>query len=114
MTGGDAIRGVRVGSGPTTGEAERGESAPRRRVDYWCANGHRVRPSFALDADVPGEWECPRCGQRAGRDRDNPPDARRVEPYKSHLAYVQERRSQEDGMALLDEALTKLNQRRGR
>ncbi len=113
MTGGEAIRGVRVGSGPAVSETERGESAPRQRVDYWCAEGHRVRPSFAADVAPPAEWECTRCGRPAGRDRDAPPQGRRTEPYKSHLAYVQERRTDEDGEALLDEALNRLRVRRG-
>jgi hypothetical protein len=35
-----------------------------------------------------------------------------VEPYKSHLAYVKERRSDADGEALLAEALAKIQDRR--
>jgi len=38
----------------------------------------------------------------------------RSEPYKSHLAYVKERRSDADGEAILAEALAKVRQRRGR
>ncbi|MDQ1625425.1 MAG: hypothetical protein QOJ49_923, partial [Actinomycetota bacterium] len=34
------------------GEAERGESAPRFRISYWCANGHETKPSFAEDTQV--------------------------------------------------------------
>jgi hypothetical protein len=37
----------------------------------------------------------------------------RAEPYKSHLAYVKERRSDEDAAKILDEALAKVRQRRG-
>jgi hypothetical protein len=96
------------------GESERGESAPRKRVDYWCANGHCTRPSFALDAEVPEMWDCARCGLPAGQDEEEPPKPRRTEPYKSHLAYVKERRSDSDGMAILEEALTKLKARKGR
>ncbi|MGL5852788.1 MAG: RNA polymerase-binding protein RbpA, partial [Phycicoccus sp.] len=36
----------------------------------------------------------------------------KVEPYKTHLAYVKERRSDEDGAAILDEALETLRGRR--
>ncbi len=114
VTGGSAIRGSRVGAGPM-GEAERGEAAPRLWVSYWCASGHEVRPSFAEEPGlaVPEQWECPRCGLPAGQDRANPPAAPRNEPYKTHLAYVKERRSEEDGAALLDEALAALRARRG-
>ena len=111
MAGGNAIRGTRVGAGPM-GESERGESAPRRRVSYWCANGHESRPHFALDAEEPESWDCPRCGLPAGRNQQDPPDAPRNEPYKTHLAYVKERRSDADGQAILAEALAKLRAQR--
>lgn len=114
MAGGNAIRGSRVGAGPM-GEAERGEAAPRVRVSYWCANGHQTTPSFAKEPEIviPETWDCPRCGLPAGQDETAPPDAPKNEPYKTHLAYVKERRSDEDGAALLDEALAALRARRG-
>jgi hypothetical protein len=114
MASGSAIRGSRVGAGPM-GEAERGESAPRVWVSYWCSNGHETRPSFSEEAgiEVPETWDCPRCGFPAGRDRENPPSPMRNEPYKTHLAYVKERRSDEDGAAILEEALAALRARRG-
>ena len=109
MASGNAIRGSRVGAGPM-GEAERGDSAPRFRLSYWCANGHETKPSFAEDSTVqaPESWDCPRCGLPAGQDRENPPTPPRTEPYKTHLAYVKERRSDADGAAILEEALSKL------
>ncbi|WP_454294860.1 RNA polymerase-binding protein RbpA [Salana multivorans] len=114
MAGGSAIRGSRVGAGPM-GEAERGEAAPRVWVSYWCASGHETRPSFAEDASVlpPETWDCPRCGLPAGQDRENPPSAPKNEPYKTHLAYVKERRSDAEGAELLEEALAALRERRG-
>jgi hypothetical protein len=80
------------------------------RVSYWCANGHESRPSFSEEQGVlaPEVWDCPRCGFPAGRDQDNPPAPPRTEPYKTHLAYVKERRSDGDGEAILAEALAKL------
>jgi len=107
VASGSAIRGSRVGAGPM-GEAERGDAAPRHRVTFYCANAHETRPSFATEAAVPETWDCPRCGLPAGRDKENPPAAPKVEPYKTHLAYVKERRSDADGEAILNEALAKL------
>jgi hypothetical protein len=66
-----------------------------------------------MDVVPPAQWECPRCGLPAGQDQHNPPAAPRAEPYKTHLAYVKERRSEEDGAAILAEALERLRQRRG-
>ncbi|MBK7723359.1 MAG: RNA polymerase-binding protein RbpA [Austwickia sp.] len=112
MVSANAIRGSRVGAGPM-GEAERGEAAPRVTVSYYCANGHETQPSFAVDATggVPEFWDCPRCGFPAGQDPQAPPAPSRVEPYKTHLAYVKERRTDADGAAILNEALTTLRNR---
>lgn len=96
------------------GEQERGEVAPRTVVSYWCLNGHETRPSFAAVEVIepPEHWDCPRCGFPAGQDRANPPAPLRNEPYKTHLAYVKERRSEDEGAALLEEALETLRAKR--
>lgn len=113
MASGNAIRGTRIGAGPT-GESERGESAPRHRISYWCANQHESTVSFAVEADIPEVWDCPRCGSPAGQNEQQPPAVPRNEPYKTHLAYVKERRSDADGEAILAEALARLATQRGR
>ena len=98
-------------AGSERGRWERPSAAsPRRalRISFWCSNGHETQPSFASDAQVPETWDCPRCGFPAGQDRENPPAPPRTEPYKTHLAYVRERRSDADGEAILAEALAKL------
>ena len=92
---------------------ERCEPAPRRSVTYWCANEHMVEILLAAEAQPPVTWDCPHCGQPAGQDAHNPPGRKRAEPYKSHLAYVKERRSDADAEAILAEALAALRQRRG-
>jgi len=38
----------------------------------------------------------------------------KAEPYKTHLAYVKERRSEEEAEQLLEDALNQLRARRGR
>ena len=111
-SGGSAIKGSRVGAGPM-GEAERGDSAPRIRVSFWCANGHECTPTFATDAPMPEVWECPKCGLPAGQDQQSPPPPPKVELYKTHLAYVRERRSEADGEEILAEALERIRSRRG-
>jgi hypothetical protein len=111
MSGGNAIRGFRIGAGPL-GETERGDSAPRQKVAFWCAVGHVTRLSFATDAELPDSWDCQRCGIPAGRNEQRPPDAPKVEPYKTHLAYVKERRTEAEGVEILNEALARLKARR--
>ena len=111
MAGGNAIRGTRVGAGPM-GEAERGDTAPRFYVSYFCASGHVTRPAFAAEAQIPDSWDCPRCGLPANTDADNPPPPPKITPYKTHLAYVKERRSDDEAKAILAEALDSLRSRR--
>ena len=109
--GGNAIKGSRVGAGPM-GEAERGESAARQSVTYYCSRRHRSVVMFSVEATAPASWDCPKCGLPASLDSDNPPPAPKNEPYKTHLAYVKERRSDKEAQVILDEALQLLRSRR--
>jgi hypothetical protein len=114
-SGGSAIRGSRVGAGPM-GEQDRGFHAERIQVHYWCGSGHQLSPFFLATIEpeeIPEQLDCPNCGAPAGRDRENPPQVAKLEPYKTHLAYVKERRTEEEAVALLEEALTQLRARRG-
>ena len=109
--GGNAIRGSRVGAGPM-GEAERGEAAPRKAVTYFCAREHRSVVTFAVEAQTPETWDCPKCGLSASVDSDNPPAPTRIEPYKTHLAYVKERRPDQEAASILEDAIQLLRSRR--
>ena len=96
------------------GEAERGEAAPRVGVTFFCAHAHRTVITFSTEAQVPEVWDCPRCGLPANRDEENPPPPPKIEPYKTHLAYVKERRSDAEAADILDEAIQLLRDRRKR
>lgn len=115
-TGGSAIRGSRIGAGPM-GEQDRGFKAERITVNYYCASGHENGVQYAATVDlleVPAEIDCPNCGLPAGQDKANPPQIAKHEPYKTHLAYVKERRTDEEAQALLDEAVAAIRERRER
>lgn len=111
-----AIRGSRVGAGPS-GEKDTGFQAERIQRTYYCFNNHTFSPLFAASAEVeelPNELDCPHCGLPAGLDKDNPPQIAKHEPYKTHLAYVKERRTESEAKALLDEAVAAVRERRER
>lgn len=115
-TGGAAIRGSRVGAGPM-GEQDRGFKAERITVSYYCSNGHEYSPQFAANVDkaeIPDEIDCPSCGLPAGKDKNNPPIIAKHEPYKTHLAYVKERRTETEAKELLSEAVNAVRERRTR
>lgn len=115
VSGGSAIRGSRVGSGPM-GEQDRGVHAERIAISYWDALGNETVRYFAAnlpEEEIPETIDSPSTGLPAGRDKNNPPQVAKNEPYKTHLAYVKERRTDEEAAQILDEALLKLRQRRG-
>ena len=115
-SGGSAIRGSRVGAGPM-GEQDRGFHADRIAVSYWDALGNETVRYFAAnlpEEEIPDVIDSPSTGLPAGRDRENPPEVAKTEPYKTHLAYVKERRSEEEAEQLLEDALNQLRARRGR
>jgi rubredoxin len=109
---GTTLRGTRLG-GVSSGQSDRGEAAPTRCAAFYCANGHATHPTFAADASLPEQWDCPRCGLPAGLDPAAPPSAPRLEPFKSHLAYVRERRTPEEEAQILAEALERRRIARG-
>ena len=111
---GSAIRGSRVGAGPM-GEQYRGFKSERVQRSYYCINGHVQEPMFAAHIDpseIPDMIDCPNCGMPAGQDKKNPPEIAKHEPYKTHLAYVKERRTPDEAKALLDEAVASIRDRR--
>ena len=110
-----AIRGSRVGSGPM-GEQDHGFHADRISVSYWDALGNETVRYFAAglpEEEIPETIDSPHTGLPAGRDKENPPQVAKLEPYKTHLAYVKERRTEEEAAQILEEALQALRVRRG-
>lgn len=115
MSGSNAIRGARVGSGPM-GEMDHGVRAERVAISYFDILGNETVRYFAADVDpeeIPVQIDSPHSGLPAGQDQQNPPQLLKNEPYKTHLAYVKERRTPEEADELLEQALQKLRERRG-
>ena len=98
------------------GEQDRGFHADRIQVSYWDEMGNETVRNFAAnlpEEEIPLIIDSPSTGLPAGRDKDNPPSVAKLEPYKTHLAYVKERRTEEEAATLLEEALVQLRSRRG-
>jgi hypothetical protein len=99
------------------GEQDNGFQAARITRTFYCYNQHSFSPSFAANVEeieLPVELDCPHCGLPAGLDKENPPMIAKHEPYKTHLAYVKERRTEAEAKALLDEAVASVRERRER
>ena len=99
------------------GEQDRGHQVEKLTRSFYCANGHSTHPSYAATVnleEIPVEIDCPNCGLPAGMDKENPPLVAKVEPYKTHLAYVKERRTDDEAAEILDEALQSIRERRER
>ncbi|MET4581319.1 hypothetical protein ABIE21_000809 [Conyzicola nivalis] len=98
------------------GEQDRGYHAERVQISYWDELGNETVRHFAAnlpDDEIPLTIDSPQSGLPAGRDKDNPPSVAKLEPYKTHLAYVKERRTEEEAESLLGDALSQLRARRG-
>ena len=98
------------------GEQDRGFHADRIAVSYWDELGNETVRNFAAnlpDEEIPDIIDSASTGLPAGRDKNNPPSVAKLEPYKTHLAYVKERRTEEEAATLLEEALVQLRTRRG-
>lgn len=99
------------------GEQDRGYHADRIAVSYWDALGNETVRHFAANLpaeEIPETIDSPQSGLPAGRDKENPPALTKLEPYKTHLAYVKERRTEKEAAELLDEAIEALRTRRSR
>jgi hypothetical protein len=99
------------------GEQDRGFHADRIQVSYWDELGNETVRNFAANLpedEIPDTIDSPSTGLPAGRDKNNPPSVAKLEPYKTHLAYVKERRSEKEAAELLEEALQQLRARRGK
>ena len=98
------------------GEQDRGFHADRIQISYWDELGNETVRNFAANLpedEIPEIIDSPSTGLPAGRDRNNPPSVAKLEPYKTHLAYVKERRTEKEAAELLEEALEQLRARRG-
>ena len=93
------------------GEQDHGNHAERTAVSYWDAEGNETVRYYAADVpedQIPDIIDSPTTGLPAGRDRNNPPIIAKAEPYKTHLAYVKERRTEEEAQEILADAIERL------
>jgi RNA polymerase-binding protein len=108
MMGERVLRGSRLGS--TSYEADRAtDLAPRREVVYDCPSGHETRMVMAIDADLPGSWECRTCGVSASLRDGEFTEARPAKTVRSHWDMLLERRSIADLEDVLNERLAELH-----
>lgn len=81
------------------------ELAPRQDVGFDCPRDHHFTVVFAEEAELPTEWECPRCGAVARRSDGVVAEAKETKPVRTHWDMLRERRSLEELEELLAERL---------
>ncbi|RAS59535.1 RNA polymerase binding protein RbpA [Lentzea atacamensis] len=95
-------------------EPDRDAPVGKQRAIFACPRGHEFTRSFALDAEVPHEWECAHHGTRApGLFRAATDQRDPATPGKTHWDHVLERRTEPDLEAILNDALARLARDRG-
>lgn len=99
-----ALRGI--GLGARSFEDEEGiEFASRQVLGFTCDKGHSFEVTFSVEAELPLEWECPRCGSVALRSDGTAPEDKQVKPPRTHWDMLLERRSIPELEELLAERL---------
>ena len=106
--GPDVAGGKRYPGQPGRGRADGRGRARRSRaaadIVYFCSHRHETGDGVRGRRRIPGVVGLPAV-RSAGEPRlDNPPPPPKIEPYKTHLAYVKERRSDQEAEDILDEA----------
>ena len=90
-------------------EDERGiEFAARQQVGYRCTEGHEFEITMSVEADVPANWECPRCGSVALSTSGILPEEKAEKPVRTHWDMLLERRSETELEDILKERLALL------
>ena len=88
------------------------ELAPRQEIGFDCAKGHHFSVTFAQEAELPTEWECPRCGAESRRSDGVQPEVKEAKPQRTHWDMLRERRSIEELEDLLAERLEEIRDER--
>lgn len=102
-----ALRGS--GLGAKSFEDETGiEFAARQEIGFDCPKDHHFTLMFAEEADLPTQWECPRCGQVAGRSDGAVAEEKATKPPRTRWDMLLERRSIEELEGLLAERLQEI------
>lgn len=105
-----ALRGS--GLGAKSFEDETGiEFAARQDVGFDCPRQHHFTITFAAEAELPTEWECPRCGLEAKRSDGVEGESKESKPARTHWDMLLERRSISELEELLAERLELLRGR---
>ncbi len=98
------LRGARLGG--QSFEDERGiEFAARQQVGYACPQGHKFEIPMSMEADIPANWECPRCGAVALSVDGILPEEKAEKPARTHWDMLLERRSLTELEDILTERL---------
>jgi hypothetical protein len=109
MSDRSTLRGSRLGA--LSYEDERNVVfADRQEVSYRCPEGHVVRKTWSIEAEVPDRWECetPRCSEMAVRLDGDVAEPKPTKPARTHWDMLLERHSVGELEDLLEERLTLL------
>ena len=84
------------------------ELAARQDIAFVCPKGHQFSITFALEAELPTLWECPRCGADSLRADGVEHQPKEEKPVRTHWDMLRERRSIEELEEILAERLEEL------
>ncbi len=104
-----ALRGM--GLGAKSFEDEEGiDFAARQEIGFDCPQNHHFEVTFSVEAELPKEWECPRCGEMSFRSDGVLPDEKEEKPKRTHWDMLLERRTLEELEVVFEERLGMLRE----
>ncbi len=90
------------------------ELESRQVVSYACSKCEStLNIPFAVEAEAPDQWTCPRCGHEAWREGVKHAEVEPEKVGKTPFEMLLERRSRDELEEILQERLTYLRSRRG-
>lgn len=104
---GRSLRGSGLGS-KSHSDGSGVELAPRQDIGFDCPKGHHFTVVFAEEAQLPTEWECPRCGDVSRRSDGVVSEAKEGKAPRTHWDMLRERRSIAELEDLLAERLDQI------
>ena len=105
------MRGSRLGA--VSYETDRNHDlAARKTARYRTKNGDEFDMPFAIDAQVPGTWQCRNGMEGTLIEGGDPAEPKKVKVPRTHWDMLRERRSIEELEELLNERLEVIKSRR--
>jgi transposase-like protein len=93
---------------PINRDADPPAKAAKIKIGFVCPQEHNFKLTFCQEAELPTDWDCPRCGRSALREDGTPSEQEAAKQSLTHWDRLLQRRSIAELEVLLAEQLQEL------